>query len=189
MPTEYILAYHCAPAFAGIKPSNIASCSKHENPNITVQIKMLNEKLNKNDIYINVLCECGERVLLMVYRKQKLCEYLQSDDIKSFLCDNDYPKEFSLMKYLAILKSRIYAQRLMNKEFPHEIGAFLGYPLHDIYGFINHKHQGCLLTGEWKVYENTEQAKKLFCRYNKCRKAVIKRINEGRTLTDLFCIA
>ena len=24
MPTEYILAYHCAPAFAGIKPSNIA---------------------------------------------------------------------------------------------------------------------------------------------------------------------
>ena len=93
------------------------------------------------------------------------------------------------MKYLAIIKSRIYAQRLMNKEFPHEIGAFLGYPLHDIYGFINHKHQGCLLTGEWKVYENTEQAKKLFCRYNKCRKAVIKRINEGRTLTDLFCIA
>lgn len=58
MPTEYILAYHCAPAFAGIKPSNIASCSKRENPNITVQIKMLNEKLNKNDIYINVLCEC-----------------------------------------------------------------------------------------------------------------------------------
>lgn len=150
---------------------------------------MLNEKLNKNDIYIDVLCECGERVLLMVYRKQKLCEYLQIDDIKSFLCDNGYPKEFSLMKYLAILKSRIYAQRLMNKEFPHEIGAFLGYPLHDIYGFINHKHQGCLLTGEWKVYENTEQAKKLFCRYNKCRKAVIKRINEGRTLTDLFCIA
>lgn len=32
MPTEYILAYHCAPAFAGIKPSNIASCSKRENP-------------------------------------------------------------------------------------------------------------------------------------------------------------
>ena len=56
MPTEYILAYHCAPAFAGIKPSNIASCSKRENPNITVQIKMLNEKLNKNDIYIDVLC-------------------------------------------------------------------------------------------------------------------------------------
>ena len=111
MPTEYILAYHCAPAFAGIKPSNIASCSKRENPNITVQIKMLNEKLNKNDIYIDVLCECGERVLLMVYRKQKLCEYLQRDDIKSFLCDNGYPKEFSLAKYLAILKSRIYAQR------------------------------------------------------------------------------
>lgn len=189
MPTEYILAYHCAPAFAGIKPSNIASCSKSDNPNIACQVKTLNEQLNKNDIYIDVLCECGERVLVMVYRKQKLCEYLQREDIKSFLCDNGYPKEFSLTEYLAILKSRIYAQRLTNKEFPHEIGAFLGYPLHDIYGFINHKHQGCLLTGEWKVYDNTEQAEKLFCRYNKCRKAVIKRINEGRTLKDLFCIA
>ena len=153
------------------------------------QLLYLEAQDNKNDIYIDVLCECGERVLVMVYRKQKLCEYLQREDIKSFLCDNGYPKEFSLTKYLAILKSRIYAQRLMNKEFPHEIGAFLGYPLHDIYGFINHKHQGCLLTGEWKVYENTEQAEKLFCRYNKCRRAVIKRINEGRTLKDLFCIA
>ena len=122
---------------------------------IACQVKTLNEQLNKNDIYIDVLCECGERVLVMVYRKQKLCEYLQREDIKS----------------------------------PHEIGAFHGYPLHDIYGFINHKHQGCLLTGEWKVYENTEQAEKLFCRYNKCRRAVIKRINEGRTLKDLFCIA
>ena len=94
MPTEYILAYHCAPAFAGIKPSNIASCSKSDNPNIACQVKTLNEQLNKNDIYIDVLCECGERVLVMVYRKQKLCEYLQREDIKSFLCDNGYPKEF-----------------------------------------------------------------------------------------------
>ena len=94
MPTEYILAYHCAPAFAGIKPSNIASCSKRENPNITVQIKMLNEKLNKNDIYIDVLCECGERVLLMVYRKQKLCEYLQIDDINHFCAITVIQKSF-----------------------------------------------------------------------------------------------
>lgn len=47
MPTEYILAYHCAPAFAGIKPSNIASCSKRENPNITFQIKCLTKSLIK----------------------------------------------------------------------------------------------------------------------------------------------
>ena len=93
MPTEYILAYHCAPAFAGIKPSNIASCSKRENPNITVQIKMLNEKLNKNDIYIDVLCECGERVLLMVYRKQKLC----GNSLFINLCA--YILDFSIAKY------------------------------------------------------------------------------------------
>ena len=41
----------------------------------------------------------------------------------------------------------------------HEIGAFLGYPIHDIYGFINNRDEQCLLTGEWKVYADADNAK------------------------------
>ena len=66
--------------------------------------------------------------------------------------------------------------RLTMEEFPHEIGAFLGYPLSDILGFINHKDDGCLYTGEWKVYSNVEKAKKMFCIYKRCRSTFLNKI-------------
>ena len=74
-------------------------------------------------------------------------------------------------------------------EFPHEIGAFLGYPAHDIYGFINHKDRGCLLVGEWRVYEDAEGAVHLFDKYKRCRNAVLRRIDQGKTLAQIFCAA
>ena len=107
-----------------------------------------------------------------------------SPKIKHFLESSGYPKEFSVDGYINFLKLR-----LNESGFPHEIGAFLGYPLHDIHGFINHKKDGCLLTGEWKVYADEENAKKLFTRYRACRKAILKRIAKGITLAQLFCAA
>ena len=108
------------------------------------------------------------------------------DDVR-LLQSCGYPKNFSLDLYLDFLKKRINDQYADGKDFPHEIGAFLGYPIHDIYGFIYHKNEGCLLTGEWKVYAQAEQAEKIFCRYQLCRKAILKRVNEGKTLEQLFC--
>ena len=66
---EKIIAYYCAPALAGIKPANIVSCSKSKIKNIHNCIKILNNQLNPKDIYAYILCECENRVLVMVYRK------------------------------------------------------------------------------------------------------------------------
>lgn len=189
MRIEHFFAYYCGPALAGIKPSNIASYSKEKNPHILSEIERLNNALNIKDIYIEILCDCKERLLIMLYRREKLCRYLNSPQIKSLLENYNYPKEFSLSAYLECLRKRIAAGCSGSDEFPHEIGAFLGYPIHDIYGFINHKDEECLLTGEWKVYADADKAKKTFCRYTACRKAIVKRLNEGKTLEELFCIA
>lgn len=189
MPIESLLAYHCGPALAGIKPANIVSCSRAENPNFREVIQQLNTRLNGQGIYFDILCECRERILVMVYRRKKLEEYLTTDSIHRFLVECGYPQQFDLKDYIGILKSRIRDQHIGSSEFPHEIGAFLGYPIHDIYGFIHHKDKGCLMTGEWKVYANAEQAEQLFQRYKKCRKAILNRINSGKTLEQLFCIA
>ena len=48
-------------------------------------------------------------------------------------------------------------KRLNTKNFPHEIGVFLGYPLDDVIGFIEHKPY--YLVGDWKVYQNVNEAK------------------------------
>lgn len=189
MRIEKFLAYHCGPALAGIKPSNIASYKRGENPNLKHEIDILNSKLNRRGIYIEILCECDERILFMTYRRKKLFEYLNEPQINNFLTNCGYPKRLCLRNYIDILKARIKDQRILGGEFPHEIGAFLGYPLHDIYGFINHKHTGCIMTGEWKVYAEAEQAAKLFSRYKSCRLALLKHINSGKTLEQLFCTA
>lgn len=181
---ETLLAKHCAPALAGIKPSNIAACSKKDVPNIHKKIKSLNEQLNKNDIYIDILCECERRVLLIAYRKSILEKHLNTSLNRAFLEQYGYADAHKLSDYVNILK-----KRLSQGGFPHEIGVFLGYPLHDIYCFINHRDEGCLLTGEWKVYHNAEEAKKLFSRFKACRAALSKKINDGKTLAQVFCQA
>lgn len=48
---ETLLAYYCAPAFAGIKPSNIATIQKSQIPNLHGEIDRLNKELNSRDIY------------------------------------------------------------------------------------------------------------------------------------------
>ncbi len=182
---EALLAYHCAPAFAGIKPANIAACRKSEFPDLHNDIEKLNNQLNCRDIYIEILCECKRRALVIVYRKGVLGKHLQGYNNRAFLSCYGYPEDGSLADYMNILKERLSCDR-----FPHEIGVFLGYPLHDIYCFINHRDEGCLLIGEWKVYHNACEAKKLFSRFKSCRKALVRLITERKkSLAEIFCAA
>lgn len=179
---EKLIAYHCAPALAGIKPSNIVTCYKTKIKNIDEQLENLNVQMNGKDIYFEKLCECENRVLVMVYRKKVLTAALGKEDVKDFLISWGYPEEGDCNSYIEHLK-----HNLKKEGITHEIGAFLGYPLHDIYGFMTHKNEGCLLCGEWKVYENAEEAQILFERFDKCRRAVVERIAGGKTLAQVFC--
>lgn len=181
---EGIIAYYCAPALAGIKPANMVSCHNSKVDDVHKKLEELNAQMNCKGICFEVLCECENRILVMVYRRKLLQKTLFQSDMKLFLNSFGYPIEGCVDDFIAYLKSR-----MTNHEFPHEIGAFLGYPLHDIQGFLYHKNQGCLLCGEWKVYRDVESAKKLFERFAACRKAVVKRISLGQSLAQIFCAA
>ena len=177
---EKMIAYFCAPALAGIKPANLITCYKAKMPHIHQDIEALNGQLNRKDIYLTILCECDKRVLIMVYRKKELRLYLNKQEVKLFLESFHYPKG-SLLKQIETLKRRFQTEKI-----PHEVGVFLGYPICDIYGFILHRDEGCLMTGEWKVYDNVSAAQKLFARYASCRGALVKRVEQGKTLAEIF---
>ena len=181
---DKILAYHCSPALAGIKPSNIVTCHKDKFPDVKEQIVELNAKLNQRDIYIEVLCECPKHILLIVYQRDKLIEQLSDKDIQAFLKEYGYKPNGSLEEYLNKLRDNLHCDH-----FPHEIGCFLGYPLHDINGFINYKGQDCLYVGPWKVYADVENAKKTFRKYKDCTDTIFKRVASGMSITQIFCAA
>ena len=122
-------------------------------------------------------------MLILVYRRSKLMDCIGQKEITDFLKSCGYSENTGLETYLTKLSKRISD----SSEFPHEVGAFLGYPIEDIYGFINHKN--CKYTGYWKVYGNVERAKMLFKKYDSCRSAVVGRMNMGKSLTDMFALA
>ena len=72
-----------------------------------------------------------------------------------------------------------------NKEFPNEIGVFLGYSLDDIIAF-NDKNKECLYVGIWKVYYDVERKLKIFKKYNKCRNVVIRLLDNGFNIERIF---
>ena len=106
---ELLIAYYCAPALAGIKPSNIASCRKEYYPDLKTELKKLNGELNRKDIYIDVLCECESRVLVIVYRKGVLEKHLRQQGSRAFLRQFGFPGNGSFSDYLDILKKRLTA--------------------------------------------------------------------------------
>ena len=72
------------------------------------------------------------------------------------------------------------------KDFPHEIGLFLGYPPEDVEGFIRNKAQNYLSQGLWKVYGDTKKAEALFARYKSCQIEYYDRLYHGSSLEELI---
>jgi len=179
---EKLVAFHCSPALFGLKASNIVNCSKKDYPDLKKEILLLNRKLNKKGIFIETLCECDLNALIIVYKKKCLQEYLQRKDINDFLVNEGYPKSEAIEIYLKKLRLKLTC----GGAFPHEIGAFLGYPIGDIYGFMHKETSVCLFTGYWKVYSNVEETKEKFKRYDKCRSAIMRMMSEGKDLAAIL---
>ena len=97
---ENVIGYHCAPALAGIKPSNIVACYKDRGYDVNKEIQRLNSELNGKGIYFYPLCECEKRVLLMVYRKNILQKSLCDTEVRKFLVSFGYPETADTEEYI-----------------------------------------------------------------------------------------
>lgn len=175
---ESILAYFCSPVLLGEKMSNLVSISKLENFAIEKAVDLYNEKFEKFKIRLKTICECGSRMLILVYNEESLGKHLIEDErITQLLSIFGYKKSKSLGYYLNIL-----SVRMKKYSFPHEIGIFLGYPIEDVLGFIEHGGKNYKYSGYWKVYSDVDKALKLFDRYEKLRNFVMEKIELGCNL-------
>lgn len=176
---EETLAFHCAPALAGIKPANLISCSLSEYPALDEELGRLNRELNVCGIFFHPLCRCAGRVMLLVYRRKAMERHLSDQRICAYLRREGYPA-FSLDAALTTLQRRLEA----SGDFPHEMGIFLGYPPEDVEGF--RRGGRCKLCGYWKVYGNEQRAKELFDRFTRCRENLCAKVRNGTSIIQLF---
>lgn len=179
---DQILAYHCGPALAGLKPSNLVSLSREEFPDLEERLEEYRRLFAPKGVAFRTMCGCGRNVLLLVYRPEELDRALRMPLSAALLAKDGYDIRGSLTAMLDRLGLRLRTEG----DFPHEIGLFLGYPPEDVAGFQRHRGRNCKLCGYWKVYSDVERAKALFHRYDRCREDLCARLAKGMTLSQVF---
>ena len=147
---------------------------------LSVQLGDLNRKLVPRGLRLIPLRWSKKRVLLYLYRPDRLERDLAGEEARDLLSQEGYSdrnSESCLLELIRRLRGR--------KAFPHEIGLFLSYPPEDVRGFIRYGGSRSKLTGCWQVYGDEETARKTFDRFDKCTRIYCRRWSEGVPLTRL----
>lgn len=179
------LVYHCSPTLSGLKPANLLSLSKRDYPHLPKLAQEYSRLLSSKGICLEIVCSCGQRWLLLVFRRQMLTEHLSDQRAFAMLRQAGYPVLAGQPLDLGSLLSHLKKRLSRSEGFPHEIGLFLGYPFEDVIGFCRHKGEGCKLCGYWKVYGDVESARECFARFDRCRAALLAHLLSGAPLQEL----
>ena len=160
---EDYLVRHCAPTLAGLKTGSLFLCPYCHMDELMHALRRINRRLRSKGLLVLPLRISGEKALIYAYRPRKLRQDFSKDDAAELLRQFGYDPA-NCAQCVARLGRRIRQHR----DFPHEIGLFLGYPVEDVRGFINQGPCGCKCTGCWKVYGDEAAARKTFACYKKC---------------------
>lgn len=172
------------------------------------QCAELEEVLEGTEVKYFVLASCKGKSLVYFYRRKPLIRYLRRRDVASFLREYGYEYDMEgneggragtlnadeiaeewIEKILERLAQRVCEYSGNHICFPHEIGAFLDYPVEDVRGFIRQEGKGSLLTGYWKVYENPERARMIFLAYDKAKTSAVNEFLAGKRMCEIVCHA
>ncbi len=171
---------HGAPTLAGIKTGNLFPCRFSSREEMLSQLRQMNRVLVPRGLRLLPLRMEKERVLLYLFRPTRLSRDLSRREAGQLLDKAGYPD----MDPPACLRELIRRFRL-RKDFPHEIGLFLGYPPEDVRGFIEHGGRDCKCVGCWKVYGDEGAARRQFAAYRSCTNSYCRRREGGASLEDL----
>lgn len=182
---EEMMVEQCAPTLAGVKPANLFRCADHVD--LYRSVYEWNEKLREHGVRIRVLKRCRKTnaCLVYVFRQDQLIRALGQQDTVNFLEENGYDMSGNMESVLCQLSRRLCLQ----KDFPHEIGIFLGYPLCDVVGFIENKGLNYSYSGHWKSYGDAEQARRTFAAYKKCTAIYKRMFRRGMPLIKMVAAA
>lgn len=135
------------PVILGSKPSEIINIPSSSNcrDNKLNDIQYFFSKCSRISYEIINTYDGGTRVLFI--NKTSLSNVLCNKKCLNFLKFIGYPSNYELQGYISTL-----IKKLHYKDFPHEIGIFLGYPLKDVVGFMGYGNYKYYKTKYWKIY-------------------------------------
>ena len=182
---EELLARQCAPTFIGLKAASLVAFQKDRFDDFDAQLADYEPCFACHGVLMLRLLDEESRALVLFYRADVLDGILRQRDAQTLLRRYGYRPSDSLSAMLGRLRRRMQLYAGAGKDFPHEIGLFLGYPPHDVRGFIEHKGRGFLCCGLWKVYDDVEGAARQFSRCRHCTEVYLNCLAHGFSLDRL----
>ena len=207
---DYVKEHLClnAPVLLGLKPAAIFTVGKAEKARLEELLSSCGKKRGGNcpleeycggarmeeafpsdcRVFAIVTLHSGEKESILLYRKDILYAHLADRKVKRFLHSLALGYEEGA-DWILHFKKRFLEYKEEGREFPHEIGIFLGYPLWDIRAFMQNPRREAKLTGYWKVYYKVEKAREQFQKYDRCIALLQKRMEEREKGTERKHIA
>ena len=177
---EAALVDHCSPTLAGIKTGNLF-LFRSEGDDYIAEIRKLNRMLVKRGLRIIPVKRDDRKILIYVYRPERLQRDLTLPEAEAILREKGYPTRYPQQCVSCLIR-----HLTSDVEFPHEIGLFLGYPPSDVRCFMKDSREGVLCVGCWKAYGNVEEAEKTFEQFRKCTAIYRNLMKKGRPLEQLI---
>lgn len=183
---ETVLIERCAPTLAGVKPASLFRYRAKDSHALRPTVAPWTEILARHGLTLRLMRECPRTgsLLFYLYREGWVARIVSREESRRFLERMGYPPRAPLDDLLLGLSARICPE----EAFPHEIGLFLGYPLCDVIGFMEHKGRNYTHSGPWKAYGDAAEAQKRFAMLKKCS-AVYKRKYESGTPISRLIVA
>ena len=187
MSLESTLIEYGAPTLAGLKPASLFRYSPTVPELFQTQLESMQKQLSSCGIELVVLktCKKTRSYLLYIYRQSDLADLVSLPEIQAFLYSLHYAFQDSIPFLIAQLTQRLCC----SQTFPHEIGIFLGYPLEDVQGFMQHKGKNYTYCGYWKSYGDPRVAKRRFAAYRRCTNILRSRYANGTPIMHLVVAA
>ena len=175
---ELQIVLQCAPTIAGLKTSNLLIIPREQEDKARYVLRhsgLLGYRL----VYDK------RRVIFLVFNRDMLMSYLSQMDVKEFLSSYGYRTD-AFGYCLRNFQGRYEQYVRDRKNFPHEMGVFLGYPLEDVEGFIENEGDNFLLSGYWKVYSDQLKKQELFEKFDIVKDDMVRMIGKGCQIKDII---
>ena len=183
MSLEESLVEHCAPTLAGLKTASLYRFFPENVRQFALQMKLWRAWFARCGLCLTVLRGSRENndYLLYLYRPRALERELGQPEVRAFLRALGYDVSQGSGGLLRQLGVRLRTCR----DFPHEIGVFLGYPLEAVRGFMENQGRNYTCCGCWKSYGDPAQARRRFSSYRACTAAYKRRYAGGMGVAQL----
>ena len=113
--------------------------------------------------------------MICVCRVEWVRQLLQDRKNAAFLAHRGYRVSADVECMLEQFAARLRG----NSPFPHEIGVVLGYPLHDVAGFVENQGRSFACCGCWKAYGEPEAARRYFACCRRCTEVCMELYRSG----------